>query len=56
MLLPCVCRDQADVQNCHQRRYVLWREREWDQTLNVGILHSAMEGNPSIRTEVDMYM
>lgn len=56
MLLLCVCRDQADVQNCHQRSYVLGREREWDQMLNVGILHSAMESNPSVRTEVDMHM
>lgn len=56
MLLLCVCRDQADVQNCHQRSYVLGREREWDQMLNVGILRSAMESNPSVRTEVDMHM
>lgn len=45
-------RDQADVQNCHQRSSVLQRERKWDQMLNVGILRSAMEGNPCIRTEV----
>lgn len=56
MLLPCACRDQADVQNCHQRSSVLWREREWDQMLNVAVLCSAVEGNPSIRTEVDMHM
>lgn len=56
MLLPCVCRDQADVQKCHQRSYVLWRKSEWGQMLNADILHSAMEGNPSIRTGVGLRM